>query len=120
MENYMKTMFAALASALLVSTAFAQTAAPASPTPVTTAAQAGKADLKAGTEAQAGATKTTADKASAEVGVKKIPATHTKAKAHKVSKKTHAVKVGAKKAKTDADNEANSAAAQTDATVKTQ
>ena len=115
----MKTMFAALASALLVSTAFAQTAAPApAPAPSTaapTAAQAGKTDLKAG-----GATKTTADKASAEGGVKKIPAAHAKAKAHKVSKKTHAVKAGAEKAKTDASNEANAGAAKTDATVKTQ
>ncbi|HEY1213781.1 MAG TPA: hypothetical protein VGE93_09150, partial [Bryobacteraceae bacterium] len=49
MENYMKTMFAALASALLVSTAFAQTAAPAPSTPATTVAQTGKAELKAGT-----------------------------------------------------------------------
>ena len=80
-----------------------------------TAAQAGKTDLKAG-----GATKTTADKASAEGGVKKIPAAHAKAKAHKVSKKTHAVKAGAEKAKTDASNEANAGAAKTDATVKTQ
>ncbi|AUT76786.1 hypothetical protein [Paraburkholderia hospita] len=118
----MKTMFAALASALLVSTAFAQTAAPA-PAPSTSAtmaAHAGKADLKAGTEAQPGATKTTAGKASGEAGVKKIPAAHAKAKAHKVSKKTQAVKAGAGKAKTDAGNEANAAAAKTDATVKTQ
>ena len=111
----MKTMFAAMASALLVSTAFAQTAAPAPSTAAPTAAQAGKTDLKAG-----GATKTTADKASAEGGVKKIPAAHAKAKAHKVSKKTHAVKAGAEKAKTDAGNEANAGAAKTDATVKTQ
>jgi hypothetical protein len=115
MENRMKTMFAALASALLVSTAFAQTAAPAPSTAAPTTAQAGKTDLKAG-----GATKTTADKASAEGGVKKIPAAHAKAKAHKVSKKTHAVKAGAEKAKTDAGNEANAGAAKTDATVKTQ
>ncbi|CAN7781109.1 hypothetical protein LJR267_010118 [Paraburkholderia hospita] len=116
----MKTMFAALASALLVSTAFAQTAAPAPSTSATMAAHAGKADLKAGTEAQPGATKTTAGKASGEAGVKKIPAAHAKAKAHKVSKKTQAVKAGAGKAKTDTGNEANAAAAKTDATVKTQ
>ncbi|SIT37085.1 conserved exported hypothetical protein [Paraburkholderia piptadeniae] len=116
----MKTMFAALASALLVSTAFAQTAAPAPSTPVTTATQAGKADLKAGTEAQAGATKTTAGKASGEASVKKIPVAHAKTKAHKVSKKTHAVKAGPSKVKADAGNEANGAAAKTDAPVKTQ
>ncbi|MEX3936635.1 hypothetical protein AB4Y32_33505 [Paraburkholderia phymatum] len=114
----MKTMFAAMASALLVSTAFAQTAAPAPSTPATATTRAGKADLKAGTEAQAGATKATVGKASGEAGVKKIPTAHAKAKAHKVSKKTQAVKAGPSTAKADAGNEANGAGAKTDAPLK--
>ena len=50
----MKTLFAALASALVVSTAFAQTAAPSAAQPAQTQA-AGQANLKASTAVQTGA-----------------------------------------------------------------
>jgi hypothetical protein len=128
----MKTIFAALASALLVSTAFAQTAAPAPSTPATIATPAGHTDLS--TEVQAGAKKTDVstkkastetDKAGAEVHAKKKSVVHAeKTPVHKLSQKKQNIEAGADKVKADAGNEAATtpvkAETKTDATGKTQ
>ncbi|EEA03574.1 conserved hypothetical protein [Burkholderia sp. H160] len=118
----MKTLFAAVASALLVSTAFAQTAAPstaqpAQPAQATQMPAAGQANLKANTAVQAGATKdvVTTTKAPAEATkqkhVKKI-STHTK-KTHKSASK-NAVETSAAKSKTDSAKEASKTPAKAD------
>jgi hypothetical protein len=134
----MKKIFAAVASTLLVTTAFAQNAAPAMSSGQQQTQAAGEANLKAGTTAQPDAAKadTSAKQAGATAGktegktlaktdaksdVKKSAAAHTqKTQAHKVSKKTHSVVASNHEAKTKADagkqdsKEANSTAAKTD------
>jgi hypothetical protein len=123
----MKKIFAAVASTLLVSTAFAQTAAPAMSSGQQQTQAAGEANLKAGTAAQPDAAKADAKadvkagaKTEAKTDAKKSAAAHTqKIQAHKVSKKTHSV-ASTHEAKTKADaskqdsKEANSTAAKTD------
>ncbi len=131
----MKTIFAALASALLVSTAFAQTAAPASSTAAATAAaQAGQTDTKASTEVQAGTTKTDASTNEAGTAPKKvIHGVHSKKKSvehgaktqgHKLHKKEQSAETGADKAKSGAATETGTAPVKadvkTDAAVKAQ
>lgn len=138
----MKTIYAALASALLVSTAFAQTAAPTPSTAATAAAQAGQTNLKASTEVQTDASKINGaakeagsvtdkatskatDKASAEVHANKKPAVHVKkTQAHKLSKKEPGNEAAANKTKIDAGNEVSTAPVKadtkTDAVTKTQ
>lgn len=129
----MKTIFAAVATTLLVSTAFAQTAAPAMSNGQQTQ-PAGEANLKAGATAQPDAAKAdasakhvnaTAGKADAKdtKEAKKTEATHTqKTQAHKVSKKTHGTVASAHETKTKADvskqdgKGVNSTAAKTDGT----
>jgi hypothetical protein len=125
----MKTLFAAVASALLVSTAFAQTAAPsaAQPAQATQMPAAGQANLKASTPIQTGATNDSATtaKAPAEAAtqkhVKKTSA-HTK-KTHKSARK-NAVETSAVKHKTESAKEASTAPAKADGaqtdTTKTQ
>jgi hypothetical protein len=108
----MKMIFAAIASTLLVSTAFAQTAAPAMSSGRPTQA-AGEANLKAGAMAQPDATKTdaaarhvsaTPDKAEAKVHAKKTGAARTeKTQAHKIAKKQHSVVASTHKATTKTD-----------------
>jgi hypothetical protein len=134
----MKKIFAAVASTLLVSTAFAQTAAPAMSSGQQQTQAAGEANLKAGTAAQPDAAKADAKtkqvsatpgnadakaeaKADTKTDAKKPAAVHTqKTQAHKVSKKTHSVVASAHDTKTKADaskqdsKEANSTAAKTD------
>lgn len=138
----MKTIYAAFASALVVSTAFAQTAAPTPSTAATTAAQAGQTNLKASTEVQTDASKINGaakeassvtdkatskatDTASAEVPANRKPAVHVKkTQAHKLSKKEPGTQAAANKAKTDAGNEVSTAPlkadTKTDAVTKTQ
>ncbi|CAN7780188.1 hypothetical protein LJR267_010182 [Paraburkholderia hospita] len=138
----MKTIYAALASALLISTAFAQTAAPTPSTAATTAAQAGQANLKASTEVQTDASKINGaakeagsvtdkatskatNKASAEVHANKKPAVYIKkTQAHKMSKKEPGTEAAANKTKIDAGNEVSTAPVKadtkTDAVTKTQ
>ncbi|MBP0588182.1 hypothetical protein J8I87_00250 [Paraburkholderia sp. LEh10] len=137
----MKTIYAALASALLVSTAFAQTAAP-TPTDPTTAVQAGQANMKASAEVQTDASKidgaakeagsvtnkattSATDKESAEVHANKKPAVHVKkTQSHKLSKKEPGIEAAPQKAKTDAGNEVSTARVKadtkTDAVTRTQ
>src|SRR3954469_7512207 len=96
----MKTLFAALASALLVSTAFAQTAAPAasqSAQPAQTQA-AGQANLKASTAVQTGASDDSA--ATAKAPSATTAKSHVKTSSKHVTKKHKAVK------KTPADSSA--------------
>jgi hypothetical protein len=125
----MKMIFAAIASTLLVSTAFAQTAAPAISDGQHTQA-AGEANLKAGAMAQPDAAKAdasakhasaTPDKTDAKIHASKTQAARTeKTQAHKISKKPHSVVASAHKPTTKADaskpdnKEANSTAAKTD------
>lgn len=127
----MKKIFAALASALLVSTAFAQTAAPTA-APATSGDQqtqaAGQANLKAGgatstdaakTDATAKQASTGAEKTEAKVKAKKTASgtSHVqKAKAQKVSKKKHAAVASAEKTKAngEAGKEASTAPVKTD------
>ena len=123
----MKKIFAALASALLVSTAFAQTAAPAMSVDQQTQA-AGQANLKAGDAASTGAAKTDNSAKQASTGTDKTNATlhasktkagavHTeKTKAKKVSKKKHAAVASTEKTKAtgDASKEASTAPVKTD------
>jgi len=121
----MKKIFAALASALLVSTAFAQTAAPALSSGQQTQA-AGQANLKADAAAQPDAAKTgTAakqastgtDKTEAKVQTKKTAAAHTKKTGdHKIGKKKHTAVAGADKATTrkEANKEASTAPVKAD------
>jgi hypothetical protein len=111
-SHTMKKIFAALASVLLVSTAFAQTAAPASSSGQPTQ-PAGQANLKADAAAHADAGKadtsvkqasTATDKTDAKASSKKTVATHTaKTKAHKVSKTKRANVAGVDKTKTQSD-----------------
>jgi len=128
----MKTMFAALASALLVSTAFAQTtAAPAATTNAnaTASTQAGQADLKAGTAAQNGSLKagTSATEAST-MNEKAATKGHAMKKSSPHAKKTHAHKMSKKKENTAAGADKTTAPAKadikadtkTDAATKTQ
>jgi hypothetical protein len=138
----MKTIYAALASALLVSTVFAQNAPLTPSTAATKVAQAGQTNLKASTEVQTDASKidgaakeagsvtdkvtsNATDKASAEVHANKKPAVHVKkTQAHKLSKKEPGTEEAAEKAKTDAGNEVSTATVKadtkTDAVTKTQ
>src|ERR1700744_1789598 len=128
----MKMILAALASTLLVSTAFAQTAAPAMSGDQQTQA-AGQANLKAGGAASKDAAKTdvlkkknsaSTEKTEAKLHAKKIAPTHTqKTKAHQVRKKKHASVANAEKTKAagDSSKEASTApvkadGAKTDAT----
>jgi predicted transglutaminase-like cysteine proteinase len=109
----MKMIFAAIASTLLVSTAFAQTAAPA----ISSGQQsqpAGEANLKSGAVAQPDTTKTdasakhvstTPDKSEANAHAKKPAAVRTeKTQTHKIAKKPHSVVASVHKTtnKTDA------------------
>jgi hypothetical protein len=117
----MKTLFAALASALLVSTAFAQTVAPNT----AQSAQmppAGQANLKASPAAQTDATDKGATAAATKAHMKKTSAAHT-ATTHKAPKKA-AVKTSAAKSKTESAKEASNAPAKADGaqtdTTKTQ
>ena len=122
----MKTIYAALASALVVSTAFAQTAAPTPSTAATTAAQAGQTNLKASTEVQTDASKINGaakeassvtdkatskatDTASAEVHANRTEVHVKKTQAHKLSKKEPGTEAAANKTKTDAGNEVSTA-----------
>jgi hypothetical protein len=125
----MKMIFAAVASTLLVSTAFAQTAAPGMSSGQPTQA-AGEANLKAGAAAQPDATKThassrhvsaTTDKSEAKAHLTKTVAVRTeKTQDHKVSITKHGVASGADKATNKADagkapsKEARSTPAKTD------
>ena len=102
----MKTLFAALASALLVSTAFAQTATPA---PSEATQPAGQANLKASTAVQTGASNDTTTHAKAPSGT--TAKSHVKTSSKHVTKKHKAVK------KTPADSSA--AKAKTDGTQQT-
>ncbi|WP_122157430.1 hypothetical protein [Paraburkholderia sp.] len=128
----MKMILAALASTLLVSTAFAQTAAPAMSGGQQTQA-AGQANLKAGGAASTDAAKTdvskkqdsaSTQKTEAKLHAKKTaPARTQKAKAHQVSKKKHAAIASSEKTKAtgDSSKEASTApvkadGAKTDAT----
>ncbi|MBW9106217.1 hypothetical protein [Paraburkholderia phenoliruptrix] len=114
----MKTLFAALASALLVSTAFAQTAAPA-PSQSSQSAQAqpaGQANLKASTDVQTGASDQSAAtaKAPAKTTDKATAKPHVKTSSKHVAKKHKAVKKtstdsSAAKAKTDDAQETSNA-----------
>ena len=123
----MKTLFAALASALLVSTAFAQTAAPSSAQPAQTQ-PAGQANLKASTAVQTSTDSGTATtkaptKATTKAHVKKTSARHT-VKPHQASKKKSTVDAGAEKTNTGSAKEASNAPVKTDGaktdTTKTQ
>jgi hypothetical protein len=119
----MKKIFAALASVLLVSTAFAQTGAPASsgdqPTHAATQAT-GQANLKAGNAMSGDAMKadasgkqaaTSTDKSEAKVPGKKAAGVHTqKAKAKKVSKTKHITAASADKTKATGDSKEASTA----------
>lgn len=108
----MKMIFAAIASTLLVSTAFAQTAAPAMSSGQQTQ-PAGEASLKAGAMAQSDAAKTdasakhvsaTPDKSDAKAHAKKTGmARAEKTQAHKISKKPHSVVASTQKATNKAD-----------------
>jgi hypothetical protein len=121
----MKTIFAALASALLVSTAFAQTAAPVRSGDQQTQA-AGQANLKAGGATSADAAKvdtsarqanTGTEKSEAKVHAKKTGAARTqKTQAHKVSEKNHAAVASTEKTKAtgDSSKEASTAPVKTD------
>ena len=121
----MKMILAALASTLLVSTAFAQTAAPAMSVDQQTQA-AGQANLKAGGAASTDAAKTdvskkqasaSTEKTDAKVAVKKTGVAHTqKTKAHQVSKKKHAAVASAEKTKAagDSSKEASTAPVKAD------
>ncbi|MBT2794153.1 hypothetical protein [Paraburkholderia strydomiana] len=120
----MKTLFAALASALLVSTAFAQTAAPA---PSEATQPAGQANLKASTAVQTGASNDTTTHAKAPSGTTekshvKTSSKHT-VKKHNAVKKTPADSSAANK-KTDGAQEASNAPVSADGaktgTTKTQ
>ena len=108
----MKMIIAAIASTLLVSTAFAQTAAPA----MSSGQQsqpAGQANLKAGAMAQPDATKTdasakhvsaTPDKSEAKAHAKETGVARTeKTQAHKISKKPHSVVASTHKATNKTD-----------------
>ena len=121
----MKMIFAALASALLVSTAFAQTAAPAMSGDQQTQAD-GQANLKAGGATSKDAAKvdtaakqasTSTEKTEAKVHAKKSGIAHTqKTQAHKVSKTKHAAVASAEKTKAtgDSSKEASTAPVKTD------
>jgi hypothetical protein len=121
----MKMIFAALASALLVSTAFAQTAAPAMSGDQQTQA-AGQANLKAGGATSTDAAKadtsakqasTSTEKTEAKVHAKKTGAVRTqKTQAHKVTTKKHAAVASAEKTKAtgDSSKEASTAPVKTD------
>jgi hypothetical protein len=105
----MKMIFAAIASTLLVSTAFAQTAAPAMSSGQQTQ-PAGEASLKAGAMTQPDATKTAAsakhvnatpDKSETKAHAKKTGVARTeKTQAHKISKKPQSVVASARQATT--------------------
>ena len=128
----MKMILAALASTLLVSTAFAQTAAPAMSSDQQTQA-AGQANLKAGGAAPTDAAKidvskkqagASTEKTEAKVHAKKTGVAHTqKTNVHQISKKKHAAVASAEKTKAagDSSKEASTApvkadGAKTDAT----
>lgn len=108
----MKMIFAAIASTLLVSTAFAQTAAPAMSSDHQTQAT-GEANLKAGATAQPDAAKmdasakhvsATPDKTEAKVHARKTGVTRTeKTQAHKMVKKQHNGVASTHKATTKTD-----------------
>ncbi|WP_144152049.1 hypothetical protein [Paraburkholderia sp. BCC1885] len=106
----MKKIFTALTSALLVSTAFAQTAAPAMSGDHSTQA-AGQANLKAD-----GAMSTDAAKSDVKPQTGKTGGVHTqKTRAKKVSKKKHAAVASVEKTKASGDSkEANAAPVKTD------
>jgi hypothetical protein len=125
----MKKIFAALASAMLVSTAFAQTAAPTAAPAMSSDQQtqaAGQANLKAGSATSTDAAKTdaTAKQASTGAGKTEAKARKTKggtahvqkAKAQKVSKKKHSTVASAEKTKAsgEAGKEASTAPVKTD------
>lgn len=104
----MKMIIAAIASTLLVSTAFAQTAAPA----MSSGQQsqpAGQANLKAGAMAQPDATKTGASAKHVSATPDKSEAKKTgvarteKTQAHKISKKPHSVVASTHKATNKTD-----------------
>ena len=109
----MKIILAALASTLLVSTAFAQTAAPAMSADQQTQA-AGQAHLKAGGAASTDAAKIdvskkqasgSTEKTEAKVHAKKTGVAHTqKTRTHQVSKKKHAAVASAEKTKATGDS----------------
>lgn len=127
----MKKIFAALASALLVSTAFAQTAAPSAAPAMSGDQQtqaAGQANLKAGGATSADAAKTGASAKQASTGADKTEGTvkakktksgiaHVqKTEAHTVSKKKHAAVSSTEKTKAtgESSKEANTAPVKTD------
>ncbi len=107
----MKTIFAALASALLVSTAFAQTAAPAT-------AEAHLKAPKSGVGLKAGVSNTSVSANNAVTDAPAVkPAAGAKTKTHaKVAQKKHAAEANVARAKTDAGNEANATQARADNT----
>jgi hypothetical protein len=122
----MKTLFAALASALLVSTAFAQTAAPA---PSEATQPAGQANLKASTAVQTGASNDTTATTHAKAPSSTTAKSHVKTSSKHTAKKHNAVKKtpadsSAAKTKTDGAQEANNAPVSADGaktgTTKTQ